>query len=276
MTQLIQTGDGSPTLYVPALDEHYHSTHGAIQEAEHVYVGAGLTEGLKRGMPVLRVLEMGFGTGLNALLTWEFGEGGEARSEERGARSEEPGVRSEEPGARSEKGGVRGREQEEWSREGEVRGEGMGGSGAGRVIRYEAIEKFPLSPALAERFLAALPADEARRAGYRALHGAAWEEEVALGEGFTLLKRQGGFEELDFGPGGYDVIYYDAFAPRKQPELWTDEVLGRAGNLLAPGGVIVTYCATGALKRAWRAVGLAVESLPGAPGKREMVRARRG
>lgn len=223
MTQLIQTADGSPTLYVPALDEHYHSTHGAVQEAEHVYIRAGLAEVLQPLRPTARVLELGFGTGLNALLTWEY-------------------LRAHAPNTR---------------------------------LEYETVEKYPLDQALADAYLSALPADAERQAAFRALHTTPWETPTALDPQFTLFKRQGSFEALNFLASSYDVIYFDAFAPQKQPELWTDEILIRTGNLLGAGAVIVTYCARGALKRAWRAAGLEVETLPGAPGKREMVRARR-
>lgn len=223
MTQLIQTADGSPTLYVPALDEHYHSTHGAVQEAEHVYIRAGLAEVLRGQPPAVRLLELGFGTGLNALLTWEY-------------------LKANAPGTH---------------------------------LHYETVEKYPLDAALAEAYLQALPADDGRQAAFRALHQAPWGTNVVLDGQFSLIKHAGSFENQAFPGTAYDVIYFDAFAPQKQPELWTDEILGRCSNLLRAGAVIVTYCARGALKRAWRAAGLQVETLPGAPGKREMVRARR-
>lgn len=208
-----QTADGSPTLFVPELDEHYHSVKGARTESQHVFVDTGL-----RACAVAepRVLEVGFGTGLNALLTWD----------EADAR--------------------------------------------GRRVRYTTLERYPLSPAEA----AALHyGDDAR---LRRLHEAPWEEAVRLSPHFTLLKRQADFTRLALPPEAFDVVYFDAFAPEKQPDMWDEGRFAMLFAALAPGGILATYCAKGAVRRLLQRVGFLTERLPGPPGgKREILRARK-
>lgn len=218
------TADGSLTLYVPALHEHYHSTHGAWQESAHVFIGAGLRPllaGAARSGP-LRVLEVGLGTGLNALLTLEDAQA------------------------------------------------------AGAVIEYDGLETYPL-PAAA---VAALqPEWDARGpamgAHFARLHAAPWHGPVALAPGFTLTKKQEPVQEAALPPAHYDLVYFDAFAPEKQPELWTEDIFHNLYYAAAPGAVLVSYCAQGQFRRNLRAAGWLTEKLPGPPGKREMTRAHK-
>lgn len=217
---LVETADGSHSLYVPALDEQYHSRHGALQESRHVFIDMGLRAAASGGEP-LRILEIGFGTGLNALLSMAWG-GGE--------------------------------------------------------LRYAAVEAYPLGVEEAgvlnyARLLEGEMEDAAACFGW--LHGADWGSwQEWPGGGFSLLKMEARIEDFEL-EGAADLVYFDAFAPDKQPELWTEAVFGKMRDLMAPGGILVTYCAKGAVRRALQAVGFEVERLPGPPGKREMLRARK-
>jgi tRNA U34 5-methylaminomethyl-2-thiouridine-forming methyltransferase MnmC len=218
------TGDGSPTLYVPALDEHYHSHHGAAQESRHVFIEAGLRPLLaaeaSRNGP-LHVLEIGLGTGLNALLTLEAAQP------------------------------------------------------AGVAIAYDGYETVPL-PAVAVRALAPQWADNpALSQAFSQLHAAPWAESLALTPSFSLTKLLAEVQAAALPAGYYDLIYFDAFAPEKQPELWTEDVFATLYAAAAPGAVLVSYCAQGQFRRNLRAAGWLTEKLPGPPGKREMTRARK-
>jgi tRNA U34 5-methylaminomethyl-2-thiouridine-forming methyltransferase MnmC len=135
-------------------------------------------------------------------------------------------------------------------------------------VTYFSVEAFPLQREVWTQLNYA-PGD----AAFTWLHEAPWNVPVVRDDGFTLCKIQGKLEEVA-PPEGIDVVYFDAFAPSKQPHLWTHEMLGKVCRALSPDGVFVTYCARGQLKRDLRALGLQVETLPGPPGKKEMVRAR--
>ncbi|GAA4392301.1 tRNA (5-methylaminomethyl-2-thiouridine)(34)-methyltransferase MnmD [Hymenobacter koreensis] len=214
------TDDGSSTLYVPALDEHYHSTHGALQEAQHVYLGAGLEPALVSSPSPIWVLEVGFGTGLNALLTLQ-----------RSLTSPQP-------------------------------------------IFYDTIEKHPLPQRVikqlgAERYILNPELLDC----YQQLHQATWDVPVALTPQFALHKISGALQSTELSEGTYQVIYFDAFAPEKQPDMWTDTVFAQLYEAAAPGGCLVSYCAKGSFKRSLKAAGWLVEALPGPQGKREMTRA---
>ncbi|WP_129716532.1 tRNA (5-methylaminomethyl-2-thiouridine)(34)-methyltransferase MnmD [Pedobacter sp. SYP-B3415] len=219
MNILTPTADGSNTFFSEQIGEHYHSKHGALQESQHVFINAGLLEA-KTGKTELSIFEVGFGTGLNFLLSLDYCIQSELR------------------------------------------------------LNYTSVEAYPLSHA------------ELSATGYQNfVHAAAWE---TLQNGYTIALQ--GEAPL---PGGgsfnipvtsfqdfqttdqFDLLYYDAFSVRHQPELWTDECIAHAASLLKPGGIFVTYAITGKLKRALKAAGCEIEKLPGAPGKREMLRARR-
>ncbi|UYZ62555.1 tRNA (5-methylaminomethyl-2-thiouridine)(34)-methyltransferase MnmD [Hymenobacter weizhouensis] len=216
------TADGSSTLYVPALNEHYHSTHGAVQEAQHVYLSAGLEPVLAAATAPVRVLEVGFGTGLNALLTLQ--------------RSLTAPVR----------------------------------------VEYDTLEKYPLPPAVIEQLgVERYILNPELQEFHRQLHAAPWNEPVALTPQFTLRKLAQALQNTALPASHYHVIYFDAFAPEKQPDLWTDEVFRQLHRATAPGGALVSYCAKGTFKRSLQATGWLVEKIPGPPGKREMIRARK-
>ncbi|MGA0197077.1 MAG: tRNA (5-methylaminomethyl-2-thiouridine)(34)-methyltransferase MnmD [Schleiferiaceae bacterium] len=207
---ITQSADGSTTLWVPGLDEHYHSIHGALTESQHVFIEAGLKA---IGTSTIRILEVGLGTALNARLTFE--------------QAQQDGI----------------------------------------TITYDALEKFPLTKEEIEAiglqgmgkeapFLSATP-------------GASTQ----LTEQFTFRLLVEDLKTFDGEQGAYDLIYFDAFAPSAQPDLWTDAVFENMYGLLKPGGALVTYCAKGAVKRSMKAAGFEVEALPGPPRKREMTRA---
>jgi len=226
-----QTEDGSATLFVPELNEHYHSVKGAQTESRHIFIDMGLNAS-RAAQP--HVLEIGFGTGLNALLTLEEAE----------------------------------RRQ--------------------REVRYTGIERYPLS----WEEVKALEYSE--NPLFRQLHTVPWEKEVKISPHFTLKKICADVTELfegDKQPGKgndkenalsehneslplFDVVYFDAFAPEKQPEMWGKEVLTSIYGCMNEGGVLTTYCAKGDIRRLLQAIGFRVERLPGPPnGKREILRA---
>ncbi|MEN9699752.1 MAG: hypothetical protein RLZZ301_950 [Bacteroidota bacterium] len=211
------TADGSPTLYVPELDETYHSQHGSVQEANHVFIQHGLTCFREFSEPI-RILEVGYGTGLNALLTAQYA---------------------------SEKG---------------------------LPIHYVGLEAFPISDSIWTQ-LNYLQSQEGA-ALYASLMEATWNEAVHVFPGFTLEKRAQKLQEFSASTV-FDLVYFDAFGPKAQSEMWALETLRIVYQALKTGGVLVTYCAQGQFKRALKALGFVVESLPGPPGKREMTRARK-
>ena len=207
--------DGSSTLYRADLDEHYHSFHGAIQESMHVFIEAGLKKVAQKS--ALNILEVGFGTGLNALLTMVH--------------------------------------QPE------------------RLVHYHALEKYPVATDLAEviNYPQLLGGDEVRRC-FTAMHTCAWGQEVAIQPQFLLTKQE--VDLCDFKSDTlYDLVFFDAFAPDKQPELWTDAIFTAIFGMMAKGGVLTTYSAKGSVRRSMQAAGFVVERIPGPPGKREMLRA---
>jgi tRNA U34 5-methylaminomethyl-2-thiouridine-forming methyltransferase MnmC len=217
--QIITTTDGSHSLLNTALNETYHSVHGALQESRHVFIRHGLDFYCERsgGNGVVNIFEMGFGTGLNALLTAQ-----------RVAET-------------------------------------------GRPAHYTSLETFPLPEAVWRQLN--YGDDAASKDLFRRIHEAPWSKDTVLPGGFTLLKQEGKLQEFELPPAAYDVIYYDAFAPSKQPELWDAVLFKKIAEAMEPGGVFVTYCAKGQVKRDLKSVGLTVETLPGPPGKKEMVRA---
>jgi tRNA U34 5-methylaminomethyl-2-thiouridine-forming methyltransferase MnmC len=224
--ELRTTADGSPTLYVPALDEHYHSHHGAAQESRHVFIAAGLQPLLdahlgQPGRPPLRLLEVGLGTGLNALLTL-----GAAQA-------------------------------------------------AGATVAYDGYETVPLPPATAAALAPQWEAEPTLGQAFVQLHAGPWNEALTLGPGFRVTKLLAEVQATALPADYYDLFYFDAFAPEKQPELWTEAVFQQLYAAAAPGAVLVSYCAQGQFRRNLRAAGWLTEKLPGPPGKREMTRARK-
>jgi len=199
----------------------YHSTHGALQESLHVFIAAGLRPLLGR-YPALRILEVGLGTGLNALLTLQ-----ESRLQQ---------------------------------------------------VCYEAVEPCPLSAAEVQALNYNEMLNNNLPAGsLQALHTAPWEQPVELSPVFMLCKRRSSLEQyLALPPSPpFHLVYFDAFDPVAQPELWSQAVFEQLAARLHTGGILVTYCSKGAVRRAMQAAGFIVEKLPGPPGKREIIRARK-
>jgi len=220
--EIITTADGSKTIHIPEWNEQYHSKHGAIQEARHVFLEMALqyyVDHNNKNSKTIHILEMGFGTGLNALLTFFKAQSLDVR------------------------------------------------------ISYTGAEAFPVSP---KEVNAMKYADQLSHSDsqiiYNALHGAPWEKTIAISDDFTLTKQKQNFEEIA-AVDTYDIVYFDAFGPRVQPELWTEAIFTKMYEALKSGGVLTTYCAQGAARRAMQAAGFTVERLPGPPGKREMLRA---
>ncbi len=213
LRQVEISSDGSATLFVPALDEHYHSVHGARNESLHVFIEAGLKQITASSV---KILEVGMGTGLNVWLTALHN--------------------------------------------------------AGKSIEYHTIEKYPLQP---ELFLQLnYFNNEEEKQLLRDIHNSTWDAMFELQKDFKLLKQQGDFMDVTIGKE-YNLVYYDAFAPEKQPEMWEPEIFEKIYNAMAPGGILVTYCAKGRVRRMLWGIGFGVERIPGPPYKRHMTRAFR-
>jgi tRNA U34 5-methylaminomethyl-2-thiouridine-forming methyltransferase MnmC len=215
--QLIITSDGSHTLYLPEMDEQYHSVNGAITESEYVYINMGFSYFPGKNP---KVFEVGFGTGLNCLLT----------------------------ALQAEK--------------------------SKRPTNYISIEKYPLEKYIIEELnygnLISLEAKDI----FNKIHNCKWNEFVPVSKYFNLYKIKGDLIDIDLNPfENCNVVYFDAFAPDKQPEIWTPEIFRKVYNIISPGGLLVTYSAKGEVRRQMAACGLEMERLPGPPGKNEMLRA---
>ncbi len=217
--ETLLTADGTLTLYVAELDETYHSRHGARQESLHVFIQNGLEAVLARGITEVRILEVGFGTGLNAWLT------------ERHTQKEKT------------------------------------------EVKYVALESHPLEEAIWLKLNYAHDALDKQM--FDALHLAPWNRSVLIRPNFQLLKLHTTIQQADLRPSTFNLIYFDAFAPEKQPEMWTMPVLEKVVLSMKPEAVWVTYCAKGQVKRDLKSLGLRVQTLPGPPGKREMIRAHK-
>ncbi|MBL6444965.1 tRNA (5-methylaminomethyl-2-thiouridine)(34)-methyltransferase MnmD [Fulvivirga sp. 29W222] len=218
--KLITTDDGSHSLYVPNLNETYHSFHGAVQESRHVFIEMGLAHQKSRGLKNIKIFEVGLGTGLNALLTAEFAE-----------KHQIP-------------------------------------------VHFTSIEAFPVDFELIKQlnYTSYLDLPKAK-SWFEKIHTSQWNEDIVISPFFTLNKIQTKLEDYVAQGSTFDIIYFDAFAPNKQAELWDITILSDISNSMKHGGIFVTYCAKGQLKRDLQSLHLNVETLPGPPGKKEMVRA---
>lgn len=219
--EFLTTGDGSITIHLPDWDEQYHSKHGAIAEARHVFIKTGLHHFLAENpCDKISIMEIGFGTGLNALITV--------------SEIERLGI----------------------------------------SCNYLGIEAYPVSAEEVSK-LNYPEKTEISAALFQQLHDASWEEKVPITPFFSLTKRKQFFSEIS-EEKSINLIYFDAFGARVQPELWTEEIFGSMHTALKTDGVLVTYAAKGSVRRAMQVVGFKVERLPGPPGKREMLRATKG
>ncbi len=216
----IVTADGSHSLYVPSLDETYHSQHGAITESRHVFIQNGLNR-VPPSDETLHIIEIGFGTGLNAWLTWLWAHNHQQK------------------------------------------------------IRYTTLEKFPLSPAeysvLNYANLSGVPQLASQ---FLQLHTCEWGIDVEIDKLFVINKQQADFNQYTY-QAPCNVVFFDAFSADKQPDLWTVELFSKLFKVMQPQGIFTTYSAKGQVRRNLQTVGFEVERVPGPPGKREMLVARK-
>lgn len=214
--EIKDTADGSKTIFVEALDEHYHSIHGALAESRHVFIEAGLDAIENKNTAIL---EIGFGTGLNAITTLERNQT------------------------------------------------------LNKKINYTGVEAYPVTlPDIEKLNYSNLDLDANILPFLDKIHKTDWETFQEISPNFQLKKQEKKFQEIDDSEI-FDLVYFDAFAPTVQPNLWTETIFEKMFNALKPGGILVTYCAKGQVKRNMKAVGFIIERLPGPPGKREMTRA---
>jgi tRNA U34 5-methylaminomethyl-2-thiouridine-forming methyltransferase MnmC len=215
--RIIATADGSNSILNTRLNETYHSTHGAIQESQHIFIDRGLDFACQsKGLIHINILEIGFGTGLNALLSFYYADAN------------------------------------------------------AKSVYYETLEAYPLDESVWNELN--YPAQTKDKDRFRRLHQAEWNLAEEISTDFILLKRDVRLQETKFESDHFDVVFFDAFAPATQPELWEKEMISKVVQALKPSGVFITYCAKGQLKRDLKDLGMTVEKLPGPPGKREIIR----
>jgi tRNA U34 5-methylaminomethyl-2-thiouridine-forming methyltransferase MnmC len=219
MNIITPTADGSNTLYNETIGEHYHSKHGALQESKHVFIDAGLKYA-KQCFPSedISILEIGFGTGLNFLMTSSYA------------------------------------------------------AGTGMTVSYTGIEAYPLTKEelVSTRYAQYVPAGIWDI--FISNYDKALSATTALNADQQLTIAHTTLQEFS-SASLFHLVYFDAFSVQHQPEMWSDEIIGHVCSFLKPGGIFVTYAITGKLKRALKSFGMKIEKLPGAPGKREMLRA---
>jgi tRNA U34 5-methylaminomethyl-2-thiouridine-forming methyltransferase MnmC len=217
---IITTKDGSHSLFSEKYEEIYHSGNGAIQESAHVFIHSGFEYAWQSFGSKLRIFEVGFGTGLNALLTVI-----EAQSR--------------------------------------------------RVdVYYETIEQYPVPiEVIKELNYTAILENEKYRPPFHSMHLSNWNVVHSITPYFAFKKNQADFLKFEMPSDAFHLIYFDAFAPENQPEMWTVEVIKKLNQALEPNGILVSYCSKSAFRKTLAEAGFMVEKLPGPPGKREMVRA---
>ena len=218
LLSILHTSDGSHSISSKNYQAAYHSIHGAIEESMHVFIAAGLYHQFVQGKKSIKILEMGFGTGLNAFLSL------------------------------------------------------IAARKYGIDIEYHSIELHPLSPSIynALNFHEQIPSS--RQQDLISLHEAKWENLESIDALFKLKKIEGDLHQLQIDQD-FDVIYYDAFAPSCQPDLWEAEIHQKLYNSLNQKGALVTYCAQGKFKRILKKIGYQLDKLPGPGRKHEMTRA---
>lgn len=214
--EIIITDDGSTTIRIPDWDENYHSTHGAIQEAKHVFIKNGLD--LFQNQDSISILEIGFGTGLNAFITFL-----ETLNKEK--------------------------------------------------VNYVGVEAYPISAEEITQmnYVSQLDAEKYQEI-FDKMHACDWENQQTITQNFLLTKRKQFFQDIE-DKNQFDLIYFDAFGFPLQPELWSEVIFKKMYDALLPKGTLVTYACRSSIKNAMLSVGFSIEKLPGAPGKREMLRA---
>lgn len=219
--EAIITDDGSSSLYLPKWNESYHSTHGALQEAYYVFIAMGLSYFAENHPEIqpIKIMEMGFGTGLNSFISL----------------------------LEAEKNNLK--------------------------IYYTGLEASPVQPEEIKKlnYVSQLSAEKMESV-FLKMHELPWKKNHGLTTNFQFKKELKFFKELS-EKSAFHLVYFDAFGPRAQPELWTEEIFSLVYEAMKKDGVLVTYSAKGSARRAMQAVGFSVERLPGPPGKRHMLRA---
>ena len=221
--KVIITKDGSHSISIPEMNVTYHSIHGAIQESKHVFIEAGFryASELFSWSDALHILEVGFGTGLNALLTL----------------IEADKIKMN--------------------------------------VHYSALELYPLTQQEYNFLNYCEALNVSLQNVFEQLHECVWEKEAHILPNFSLFKTNQSL--LNFTTDQfYDLVYFDAFAPSSQPELWTKQVFEKLYAMMSSNGILVTYCSKGDVRRAMQSAGFAVEKIPGPVGKREMIRCKPG
>lgn len=214
------TEDGSTTLELMGRNEHFHSTHGAIQESMHIFIQNGLLQKAKEKGDI-RIFEMGFGTGLNALLTL----------------------------IESAKNNL--------------------------IIDYLTVEAYPVEKELVNQlnYSEHLKLEKEEKAFFQRLHTSSWNQKIEISATFHFEKQKIKLEEISLEDETFDLVYFDAFNPDLQPELWTEEIFRKIYLAMKLGGILMTYSAKGKVKRALKAAGFVLKALPGPIGKREITQA---
>lgn len=218
--EIITTKDGSSSLFVPNLNETYHSTHGALQESQYVYIDKGLDYLVERGIKSIDIFELGFGTGLNAILTYLY-----------------------------------------WNNHSDIN------------INYTTIEKYPLEAEIINKLTYnGITNNKEVDEVFKNLHNLEWSVQKEIAKGFSFTKLHQDINAFT-SKEKYNIIYYDAFAPSRQSEMWELQLLQKMKNMLAVGGILITYCAQGEFKRNLKKLGFKLDSLQGPKGKAEITRA---
>ncbi|MEQ6121799.1 tRNA (5-methylaminomethyl-2-thiouridine)(34)-methyltransferase MnmD [Reichenbachiella sp. MALMAid0571] len=224
MLEIIKTKDGSHSLLIPEMNETYHSTHGALTESNYVFIDKGLKYYVEKEATTpnnhINILEVGFGTGLNALLTSIY--------------------------ANTHK----------------------------QLVSYFSLETNPIDPLILEQLNYHKLIDDTKgQELFQSIHACEWEKLVEINKYFSIKKINQALQEYSGETELFDLVYFDAFAPSRQPEMWDITLFEKIYGLMKKGGVLVTYCAQGQFKRDLKACGFEVEKIPGPPGKAEMTRA---
>jgi tRNA U34 5-methylaminomethyl-2-thiouridine-forming methyltransferase MnmC len=216
---IVVTADGSHTIFHPSLQEHYHSSFGAISESRHIFIGAGLLH-ILQSISEINILEIGFGTGLNALLTL--------------IHAQEQKVK----------------------------------------VEYTGLEAYPLpAPVYTSLNYSSCLGETSTQDSYLRMHDCDWNKVIRISEYFTLTKVKTRLEDVRLEKEKFHLVYFDAFSPEVQPEMWTPEIFEKIFSSMANGGILVTYSCKGVVKRTLKATGFRIEKLPGPQGKREILRA---
>ena len=220
--KIVITDDGSSSIFSEEVNQHYHSHFGALQESMHIFIESGLCSSLFFGLEKISILEIGFGTGLNALLTY-----------------------------------FKAKELQ-------------------KKIEYETLELYPLTPQEVAQlnYPTLLPYPDVKEI-FTKLHNATWNEKQTISKNFILHKLQTSAQNASFPCNRFDLVYFDAFSPEVQPELWSTEVFEPIYHSMKNNSILLTYCTKGSVKQTLRAIGFQIEKLPGPAGKREILRAKK-